>query len=233
MLVAALIVLAGSGGAVAALAAQGGVTAPTITSAPPSSTTATAATFAFSDGQSGVSFQCSLDGAVLTPCTSPMTYPGPLALGAHTFGVQARDAKGKTSATTKYTWTVDRTPPPAPTLTGKPASPTNQTLATFSFTDAEAGVTYLCRHDGSAFASCTSPVSYLVSFPVTHTFAVEAVDRAGNTSAATAYTWTLDFVPPPAPSITSWPDNTTATTATFAFTDTEAGVGYLCRLDGS
>ncbi|HEX3392021.1 MAG TPA: hypothetical protein VHS55_05625 [Solirubrobacteraceae bacterium] len=61
-------------------------------------------------------------------------------------------------------------------------------------------------------------------------------DAAGNplsTGGFTGQAYTFDTTPPPRPSITSGPEaTTTAKTATFAFTDSEAGVSFLCRLDG-
>src|SRR5205085_2668128 len=53
----------------------------------------TAPSFAFSGSESGSSFQCELDGAGFSPCSSPKSYTG-LAEGAHTFKVKATDAAG-------------------------------------------------------------------------------------------------------------------------------------------
>jgi hypothetical protein len=209
------------------------VTAPTLTGTPTDPTSATSATFAFADPQPGVSFECSLDGAAYAACTSPKSYAGPLSQGLHNFNVRARNSVGYLSAPTTFSWRVDRTPPPAPTLTSKPADPTNQRTATFSFADAESGVSYLCRLDDAAFAVCVSPKTYDSLGQGAHSFAVDAVDAAGNVSAATSYSWTVDLIAPPTPSITSGPAATTTdTTASFTFTDAEPGVSYQCRLDG-
>jgi hypothetical protein len=70
----------------------------------PSSSGATAASFAFT-GESGAVFQCSLDGAAFTACTSPVQHT--VAVGAHTFSVRAVDAAGNTDPTpATHTWTV-------------------------------------------------------------------------------------------------------------------------------
>jgi len=50
---------------------------------------------------------------------------------------------------------------------------------TFDFTSTEAGSTFECRIDTGPFALCASPHSLKVPFG-THTFAVRAVDQAGN-----------------------------------------------------
>lgn len=52
------------------------------------------------------------------------------------------------------------------------------------------GLTFECSLDGSAFAPCTSPVSYNTLAPGNHTFAVRAKDNAGNVDATpTTYSW--------------------------------------------
>ncbi|HEX7298604.1 MAG TPA: Ig-like domain-containing protein [Solirubrobacteraceae bacterium] len=206
------------------------VATPTITSKPATPTSETSATFAFSSG-SGVTYECSRDGAAFSACASPKSYSG-LAVGSHTFQVRARRPSGDLSSAASYTWVIDRTPPPAPAITDKPASLTDEARARFAFTDAESGVAFLCRLDGGAFSNCPSPESYSRLADGSHTFQVQARDAAGNTSGATSYTWRIDTLPPPAPTLTGYPSQpTTSTTATFTFTDTEAGVGYECRLD--
>jgi hypothetical protein len=206
------------------------VATPTITSKPASRTSQTSATFAFSGG-SAVTYQCSLDGAAFSSCTSPKSYSG-LAVGSHTFQVRARRASGEVSPAAYYTWVIDRTPPPAPTITSRPASLTDDAYARLAFTDSESGVTFLCRLDGRAFSSCDSPEWYFDLSDGSHTFQVQARDAAGNVSGSTSYTWTIDTRPPPTPSLTGYPSQTTtSTTATFTFTDGEHGVGYECSLD--
>ena len=58
----------------------------TIDSAPPATTTEQTATFAFSSDQTGVTFECSLDGAVFVDCTSPVTYSDLARRPAHVRG---------------------------------------------------------------------------------------------------------------------------------------------------
>jgi hypothetical protein len=90
----------------------------TISSAPSGTTTSTSANFEFSGTDdvtpsSGLTFECSLDGAGYQPCTSPKSYSG-LAVGTHTFATRARDAAGNVDAspaTASWTITSTTTPP--------------------------------------------------------------------------------------------------------------------------
>jgi hypothetical protein len=125
-------------------------------------------------------------------------------------------------------------PPPAPTIDTEPTNPTTATTAAFTFSDTQAGVTYQCSLDSAAYATCASGVSYSSLSVGSHTFAVEALAGAGNSSTATTYSWTVNVAPPPAPTIDTEPANpTTATTAAFTFSDTQSGVTYQCILDSA
>lgn len=79
-------------------------------SEPPSSTTSTSASFAFSVNDDVSTVACSIDGGSLGPCTSPTTAQyGALSAGVHTFAVVATDAAGN-QAHDSYTWAIDGAP---------------------------------------------------------------------------------------------------------------------------
>jgi uncharacterized protein (TIGR03382 family) len=79
----------------------------TLDSAPPAQTHSASASFSFSTNEAGASFQCSLDGAAYTACTSPVEYAG-LADGGHLFRVRAMDALGNLDATpASHIWDID------------------------------------------------------------------------------------------------------------------------------
>jgi hypothetical protein len=205
---------------------------PIITSSPTNPTTQTTASFTFTDSEVGISFFCQLDGGPSSACTSPTSYSG-LSQSSHTFSVKAQDSAGNQSAAASFAWTIDTTAPPIPTITSNPSNPTNQTSASFTFTDSQKHVSFLCQLDGNAFSACSSGTTYSGLSQGNHTFSVKAQDSAGNQSAATSFTWTIDTTAPPPPTITSTPSNpTNQTSATFTFTDSEAGVGFFCQLDG-
>ncbi|TMH84002.1 MAG: hypothetical protein E6H45_12770, partial [Betaproteobacteria bacterium] len=157
-----------------------------------------------------------------------------LANGSHTFQVRATDAAGNTDPTpASYTWTVDTTPPDT-TITAAPPARSNSSSASFSFTATEAGSSFACQLDGSAFAACTSPQSYSGLANGSHTFQVRATDPAGNTDPTPAsYTWTVDTTAPDTTITAAPPAVSNSSSASFSFTSTKAGSSFACQLDAS
>jgi hypothetical protein len=76
-----------------------------LASAPAARTTALSATFTFSANEPA-GYECKLDTAGFTPCSSPKTYTG-LRRAAHVFDVRAIDAAGNVDATPAvHRWTI-------------------------------------------------------------------------------------------------------------------------------
>ena len=119
--------------------------------------------------------------------------------------------------------------PPTVSVTGEPASPTNNATPVFTFAASEAGSTLECRVDGAAFSACTSPYTTAPVLDGAHTFEVKATDIALNPGPAMARAFTVDTVGP-AVTITGGPSGTTTTaTPTFTFSSGEPGVTFACR----
>jgi hypothetical protein len=83
---------------------------PLLTSTPTSPTRATNASFRYTDAERGVTFACRLErtpaaAGAYSRCGTPTTYTS-VALGAHTFCVEAGDARGAVSARACSTWTI-------------------------------------------------------------------------------------------------------------------------------
>ncbi len=78
----------------------------TVTSGPKASTGSPSASFTFSSSESGVSFECRLDGGSWSACSSPKGYRG-LKKGSHVFRVRAVDEAGNVDGTPDaWSWTV-------------------------------------------------------------------------------------------------------------------------------
>jgi hypothetical protein len=165
----------------------------TITSSPRDPTNQTSASFSFRSNKTGSDFRCKLDTGGFSDCKSPKTY-GALDAGTHTFSVKA----SASAPTTSFSWTIDLTPPPVPSITSHPTDPANASNASFGFSDSEAGVSFGCQVDGGGFPGCTSPATYSGLGPGSHTFAVRATDPAGNTGTAAVYGWTVKDATAPA-----------------------------------
>ena len=168
-----------------------------ITGGPSGTVSSSAASFSVSATEAGSTFQCRLDGAAWSACSSPMSYSG-LADGTHTFDVRATDLAGNTDQTpATRTWTINTvvvdTTPPDTSITGGPSGTVSSSAASFSVSATEAGSTFQCRLDGAAWSACSSPMSYSGLADGTHTFDVRATDLAGNTDQTPATrTWTIN-----------------------------------------
>jgi hypothetical protein len=82
--------------------------------APDATTTSTTAKFTFSADEDAT-FECSLDGAAFSSCSSPKEYTG-LTVAAHSFRVRAKDGAGNVdNSPASHFWTIEA--PPAPTCT--------------------------------------------------------------------------------------------------------------------
>jgi hypothetical protein len=67
---------------------------------------------------------------------------------------------------------------------------TRSASATFSFVANEANARFQCRLDGGLFSACTTPTIYTGLAAGTHSFAVRAIDLAGNVDATPAsHSW--------------------------------------------
>jgi hypothetical protein len=87
-----------------------------IASGPPAASHSASATFTFTSSEAASTFTCRLDGAGVTPCTSPETYTG-LGDGKHSFSVQAVDQAGNVDgAAATYSWTISGVGPPTQDL---------------------------------------------------------------------------------------------------------------------
>lgn len=207
----------------------------TIVSGPPARSNLHAPTFTFSASRAGATFECSLNSAAFTTCTSGQSFPN-LSEGSQYLRVRAKDSGGTDATPAEWRWTTDFTLPTVQLFASGTGvvNYTTSTTATFNFSvnDAgAAGVVAQCQLDGGAFANCTSPYTQANLAEGNHVFGVRALDVAGNVSATSTHAWTIDFTPPDT-TITSGPSGMTASTsATFNFSS-DPGTTFECQLDG-
>ncbi len=198
-----------------------------IDAGPPALTRDSTATIAFSS-EPGATFTCSLDGAGFAPCDPPKVLSG-LGDGQHTFAVRATDAADNTDPSpATRTWTVDTTPPDTEISSG-PADGglSNRNTPSFTYTS-EPDAAFECSVDGGRFNACSSPSN--LTFPDgEHTFAVRAVDAAGNADLSPASrAFRIDTT---APDTTIRGLRIRGDTARVRFTAGETAT-FECQLDG-
>ncbi|MGH2752793.1 MAG: Ig-like domain repeat protein [Actinomycetota bacterium] len=208
-----------------------GPPAPTIDSGPSGTVATSNVTFAFSSSEIDAMFECSLDGAAFTVCTSPQVYTG-VAEGAHSFEVRAVDTAGNPGAVTQVDFTVDTSPPDGATIDSGPSGFITVDNATFAFSSNDPTDGFECRLDGGTWDPCTSPADLVALDQGEHTFDVRAVDGAGNPQVGFASrTFTVDTVAPAAVVITDGPSGGVSTaTVSFTFTGEPNDI-FECSLD--
>jgi hypothetical protein len=161
----------------------------------------------------------------------PSTPPGTCSF-CGTAGLLNYDRTPKPAFDTFTDYTAETTPPRA-SITSGPSSGsfTNDSTPTFSFTSNEAGSTFQCHFEAHAFSTCSSP--FTRAAPLSdgaHTFFVKAIDAPGNESAVVLRSFTVDTVAPNT-SITGGPGTTNDPTPTFAFSSSQAGSSFSCKVD--
>ncbi|MBU6364236.1 MAG: M4 family metallopeptidase [Acidobacteria bacterium] len=205
----------------------------TITVKPAAYIRAQSAAFSFTADEAGSTFQCSIDGAAFTTCTSPKSYTG-LTVGTHQFLVRARDAAGNVDST-PATWdfTVDLTPPDT-SFTSVPPAVKNGTSATVAFTSPDGTATFKCARTGLGPTACTSPYTWSGLTDGTYTLTAQAVDLAGNEDSTPATTTVrIDNTAPTASFVSAPAAYVASTSVSIAMTSNEiaTGVTFECKLD--
>ncbi len=167
-----------------------------ITARPANPTSSTTATFQFVNTlAAGAAFECQLDGGAFLPCLTPFQ-ASTLADGSHTFAV--RDA-GLTSDRDSFSWTVDTSPAPVPTIDLTPPGAVRRATAragdravtlTWAMPETPGIASVLIRRSVSGDPKATIVYRGLrTTFTsrgllngITYHFALIGIDRAGNAS---------------------------------------------------
>jgi hypothetical protein len=199
----------------------------------PAATADTTPTFTFT-GDGSTTFECQVDGGAWAPCTSPFTTE-PLIDGVHTLKVRQVDVAGNRGPEAVSTFTVDTNAPAEVGISGIPASPTNQTSATMSFTT-EPNAVLECKVDGSTWLDpCpANPLTMSGLAQGAHELVVRQRDTATppNYSSETAVRWMVDTTPPQAPGAAPRPSDPTNNPNASIGVTSEPGTVTECRLLG-
>jgi hypothetical protein len=199
-----------------------------------------ALTFTVSTGGSPAPATVTYDSATRTATLAPQQILAPNAVyTAKVLGGSggARDVAGNALATDMvWSFTTDQpdVTPPETAIGSGPSGSVGSGSASFGFSSNEPGSTFQCSLDGAAFVACTSPKAYSGLADGSHTFAVDAVDEAGNADATPASrTWTVDTVAPAAPVIGSPADGTVSGTGTVVISGTAEPASTVAVFDGA
>ena len=128
--------------------------------------------------------------------------------GAHTYFVRQSDAAGNVSPVNTRLYTLDTTPPTAPSLilasdTGVNASDglTNNATVNVLGLESASGTTWAYQVDGTTGSWITGTNSSFLASSGAHTYFVRQIDAAGNVSPVNTRLYTLDTSPATAPSL--------------------------------
>ena len=124
--------------------------------------------------------------------------------------------------------------PPQTTIDSGPVGPTTNATPTFVFSSSEAGSSFECRVDDTAFAECGTPYTTNDLVDGDHTFEVRATDGSANRDATPASrSFTVDTTAPQT-TIASGPAALTRdSTPTVEFSASETGSRFECRVDAA
>jgi hypothetical protein len=195
---------------------------------------------------------CSLDNQPWVACTSPVAVASlnggnPLSQGPHTLAVRSSDLAGNDELTTALaSWSTDTTDPVVE-FTSKPNAfmPQGDVDFGWSVKDGDPAVESPevqaeCSYDGEPFVACDRMLTIPDPTNGTHTFAVRAIDQAGNISTEASHSFSILGEPPVVPVINNSDPAAGSTTRfgntriAFSHPDETLGSfsGFECRLDG-
>jgi hypothetical protein len=199
-----------------------------------------------SDAAPGTTVTVSIAGQTMTTLVqaSGSWNVTPSTVGEGTYSVVASvpDPAGNVGSATQ-TLTVDTTAPNT-TITFGPEGQTSNNDPSFAFSSSEGSSIFQCRLDGpgaatGSFSPCLSPKAYTDLADGSYTFLVRATDPAGNIDQSPATrSFTVDTTDPgdttaPETTINSGPSGQTSNNGpSFAFSSSEGGSSFECRLDG-
>lgn len=187
----------------------------------PPTTISRTATMTWSSLPGAVSFECSLDDASYSSCSSGIKLTN-LADGQHSFAVRAVYNYG-TSNPSYSDWEVLPSLPLA-SITSAPLSTHPSKTATIAFSGL-AGSTFQCSLNSENYTSCASPVTYLDLASGSYTFRVRQIN-SGETSEPREISWLIPSVVTMKPTV-SGPDQG----GNILLSGAAPGHSYMCSIN--
>jgi mono/diheme cytochrome c family protein len=181
---------------------------------------------------------CQLDQNPVQDCSSGQFSLSALTEGDHTVAINLEDNKSQKANEVKVLFKVD-TLAPVVTVSQAPQAVSGNGNAAIEFTavDATSGIKAIqCALDANAFADCTNPVNISGLADGTHTFKIRASDKAGNLSADSVISWTVNSQAPALVLAAKPAAISKSKTASFSFSGTAGGMAlasYQCSFDGA
>jgi hypothetical protein len=118
-------------------------------------------------------------------------------------------------------------------LTAKPANPSASSTASFAWTTV-ALVNYTCALDGASTSCPGGTKTYTGLADGPHSFSVRGKLNGTYRPGSVVYSWTIDTIPPAAPTISPISSPTSSTSATVSFTDNDpSATAFTCSLDSA
>jgi len=148
----------------------------------------------------GTSIKLQVDAADIPPTTlcNTGTYAirpvSALAEGTHSITATATNGAGASLRSAPLPITIDLTPPALSILTYPPDPDSNQSPM-FTFVASEPVSSFSCALDAGPPTTCATPLTLNVGFGA-HTFTLNAVDVAGNTSTPPGVSYSWSVLPP-------------------------------------
>lgn len=231
-----------------------------IDSGPASRSASTSATFTFSSSTVGARFECSIDGAPYSTCTSPVTY-AELTDGPHAFKVRAvTGAADPTPAS--WEWVVDTLPPSVVAVAppdgetavsrtttveatfSEPIDPASIGPTTFTLAPAEglSPLSAVVSYDSDARRAILRPTEPLddgINYVASLRGGADGIRDTAGIPLTASQTWTFttavgDTNAPDTILADSGPTGTVdRSSATLSFSSTEPASTFECRLDGA
>lgn len=196
-------------------------------------------TFSATDLLSSVSeltFECAVDVADFTACSSPLVLSG-LAPGSRSVKVRAIDKAKNKSAVQTVNWTIDASAPVL-MVSEKPSDVSNSKTPRVAFAASQNGsplTQFNCQLDQQSGQACTSPWTQSALAEGRHTLTLRAWSLQGSWSEPLTFSWIVDSISPTTPVLTTMTSTTTTSRSlSFAFMSTDAGsavANYECALN--